>query len=310
MADAPVLAVVGPTAGGKSRLALEVARRGVDGTAVEIVAADAFTVYRGMDIGTAKPSPDERAAVRHHLLDVLDPWEEASVAWFQQQARAAVADVHARGHVPLLVGGSGLYFRAVVDPLTFPPTDPEVRGAIAARWRGQPRDGHAALAAVDPEAAARIEPSNLRRTVRALEVIELTGRPFSAFASHWSRYVAVYPHLEVRGLDPPDPELRARIASRAHAMVAAGLLDEARQLRTLPRPLSATAAQAIGYREAFEVLGGRLDRDDLPSAIEVRTWRYAKRQRAWFRRDPRVVWSTPDATLRTWTDPQGRRDGR
>ncbi|MBW3578844.1 MAG: tRNA (adenosine(37)-N6)-dimethylallyltransferase MiaA [Actinobacteria bacterium] len=296
-----VLALVGPTASGKTDVALTVGRRGVGGHPVEIVAADAFTLYRGMDIATAKPSRAERAAVPHHMIDRLDPWQEASVARFQRTARAAVDAVGERGHVALLVGGSGLYFRAVVDDLRFPPTDPDVRARLEDAHRHDPVAAHAALATADPDAAARIDPGNLRRTVRALEVIELTGEPFSRFSRAWDQHRSIYRGLEVRGLDPGRVELRRRIHQRAQAMVAAGLLDEARRLAALPQPLSATAAQAIGYREALAVLDGELDADELPTAIASRSWRYAKRQLAWFRRDPRVRWSTPHQVLQVWS---------
>jgi tRNA dimethylallyltransferase len=279
------LAVVGPTASGKSRVAGVVARRRTD---VEIVAIDAFTVYRGMDVATAKPDAEERARVPHHLVDVLEPTEELSVAGFQTMARAAIGDVRRRGRTPLLVGGSGLYWRAVVDDLRFPPTDPTVRDAIAARFGGDAAAAHARLAALDPEAAARIDPANLRRSVRALEVIELTGEPFSEYATAWDDYVSVYPDLAVAYLEPDTGTLRASITERARAMVDMGLVDEAAELRRRAG-LSRTAAQAIGYAEAFAVLDGTLAPEDLAQAIATRTWRFAKRQRAWFRADPRCA---------------------
>ncbi len=294
-----ILALVGPTATGKSTLAIELARRD---RSLEIVAADAFTVYRGMDLGTAKPAADSRAEITHHLVDVLEPWREASVAWFQAAARAALEDILARGRTPLLVGGSGLYFRALVDDLHFPPTDPSLRAALERRHRDDPAAAHAILTAVDPLAAAKIDAGNLRRTLRALEVIELTGQRFSSFAQVWDHHEFIYPGLEVRGLDLPTPQLRAAIATRSAEMVSAGLLDEAASLRRQPRPLSRTAAQAIGYAEAFAVLDGRLEMADLASAITDRTWRYARRQRAWFRSDPRVVWSTGGEVRATWTE--------
>lgn len=281
-----VLAILGPTASGKSALALEVARaRIADGRATEVVAVDAFTVYRRMDLGTAKPARAERDEVPHHLVDVLDPDQDLTVAAFQGWARAAVDDVLARGATPLLVGGSGLYWRAVVDPLRFPPTDAHVRARLEERWGDHPAGAHAHLARHDPVAAERIGPGNLRRTVRALEVRELTGAPFSAFDDGWDRYGGVYDELRVAYLEPPGDQLRARIATRAERMVADGLLDEAAALRT--GPLSRTAAQAIGYAEAFAVLDGELPAEQLTAAIARRTWRYARRQRSWFRRDPR-----------------------
>lgn len=283
-----VLAVVGPTASGKSTLALDVARtRIAAGRPTELVAVDAFTVYRGMSIGTAKPSDEDREAVPHHLVDVLDPWEDLTVAEFQRWARAVIGEVRRRGATPLLVGGSGLYWRAVVDDLAFPPTDPQVRARLEARWGDDAEGAHAHLASRDPEAAARIDPANLRRTVRALEAIELTGQPFSSFDDAWDRYDSVLGTIEVAYLDPDPDELRAAIAHRVDRMLTDGLLEEAAALLSLPRPLSRTAAQAIGYAEAFAVLRGDAPRDELAAAITTRTARYARRQRAWFRRDPR-----------------------
>lgn len=296
-----LLALVGPTASGKSRLALEVA---VARGGVEIVAIDAFTVYRGMDVGTAKPSAQERARVPHHGIDLLDPAEDLSVARYQRWARAAIADIGGRGATPLLVGGSGLYFRAVVDDLEFPPTDPSVRRRLTDEFAASPEDAHAHLADLDPEAAARIDPGNLRRSVRALEVLELTGRRFSAFARAWDDFRSIYPGLDVARLAPAADVLRRRIDERARRMVAAGLLDEAVQLRR-GAPLSATAAQAIGYREAFAVLDGEMAAADLADAIAQRTWRYAKRQRAWFDRDPRCQPVDPSEVVRRWRGRDG-----
>jgi tRNA dimethylallyltransferase len=293
-APPPVLAVLGPTASGKSSLALEVARRrSAAGRPTEVVAVDAFTVYRGMDVGTAKPSPAERAAVVHHLVDVLDPVEELTVAAFQRLARAAIDDVRGRGATPLLVGGSGLYWRAVVDPLRFPPTDADVRAALEARWSADPSAAYHHLVDLDPEAAGRIGPGNLRRIVRALEVIELTGERFSAYDDAWSRYEAIYRPLHVVYLEPDAEVLRGRIRDRAEAMVAGGLLDEAAALRRAG-PLSRTARQAIGYAEAFAVLDGDAPAEELAATIAHRTWGYARRQRSWFRRDPRCQ---PPTTL-------------
>lgn len=294
-----VLALLGPTASGKSSLALDVAaaRNGV-GQATEIIAVDAFTVYRGMDVGTAKPDLATRERVRHHLVDVLDPAEELTVVRFRDLAREAIADVHARGATALLVGGSGLYWRSVVDDLAFPPTDPEVRARIEARHAGAPAAAHAALLAVDPRAATEIGERNLRRLVRALEVVEITGRRFSDWDDAWRRYQSVYEDLEVALLDPPTEELRAAIDLRAHAMLVDGLLDEVARLRQHPR--SRTASAAIGYAEAEAVLDGRLAEGELARAIADRTWRYARRQRSWFRADPRAVAHRPADVLSRW----------
>lgn len=292
---APVLALVGSTAAGKSALALEVADR----VGAEVVAVDAFTVYRGMDVGTAKPTAQERARVRHHLIDVLDPGEEASVAWFQGVAREAVAEVVARGRIPLLVGGSGLYFRAVVDPLEFPPTDTALRARLEARWSSDPPAAHAALAAADPAAAALIDPGNLRRSVRALEVIELTGRPFSAWRNAWDSYASIYDDLRVVGVEIDRAELTRRIGERIDAMVAGGLVTECERLGR--RPLSVTARQAIGYAEVMDALEGRTSLDEAIDRAKIRTRRYAVRQRRWFAADPRVRWRLPTDVLEDLT---------
>jgi tRNA dimethylallyltransferase len=292
----PVLALVGPTAAGKTQVALEVAER-LD---AEVVSADAMLVYRGMDIGTAKPTPEERARVPHHLVDLVDPGEEFSVARFQPLARAAIAGVLSRGRVPLLVGGSGLYFHAVVDEFVFPPTDPAVRGRLEAEAaEAGPAELYRRLAAADPPAAARIQPGNLRRTVRALEVIELTGRPFSSYRAAMDDPVSRY-RLTALGLDPGPELLRARVAERVAAMAEAGLADEVRRLAE--RPLSRTARQALGYKELLDAMDeGTAPSEALPAVVR-RTRAYARRQLAWFRRDPRVRWSTlpPGPERITW----------
>jgi len=282
----PVLALVGPTAAGKTELALALAER----LGAEVVSADAMLVYRGMDIGTAKPTPQERARVPHHLVDLVDPGEEFSVARFQPLARAAIADVLERGRLPLLVGGSGLYFHAVVDDFVFPPTDPAVRARLEAEAAaaGLP-ELYARLAAADPAAAARIQPGNLRRTVRALEVMELTGRPFSSFRAAMDDPVSRY-RLTVLGLDPGAELLRARVAERVAAMAAAGLVEEVRRLAE--RPLSRTARQALGYKELLDAIEQGTAVAEALEAVVRRTRSYARRQLAWFRRDPRVRWST------------------
>ena len=282
--DPLVVALVGSTGSGKSSVALQVAAD----VGAEIVAVDAFTVYRRMDIGTAKPTPADRAAVPHHVVDLLEPTEVCTVEWFQTQARGAIDDVLQRGGLPLLVGGSGLYFRSVVDALEFPPTDATVRHQIEARYATDPEAAHRALAAVDPEAAARMEPSNVRRAVRALEVIELTGRPFSDWRRAWDEYRSVYRGLRAVGLDIPRAELRAAVEDRVDAMIAAGWLEECRGLRDLD--LSATARQAIGYAELFDVLDGTLDLEEATERIKVRTRQYAARQLRWFKADPRIQW--------------------
>jgi tRNA dimethylallyltransferase len=301
--DRPVRALLGPTATGKSELALEAARaaRAAGSRPVEVVSVDAFSIYRGLTIASAAPSAAVRGEVAHHLVGVLDPRETLSVARFRALARAAIADVHARGGLPLLVGGSGLYWRAVVDDLDFPPTDPAVRARIEERLAGDREAAHAELARLDPTAAARIAVGNLRRVVRALEVIAITGRPFSSHDDAWSSYESVYADLEVAWLDLADDVLRARIEGRATAMVEAGLVDEVARLRA--GELSRTAAAAIGVAEAIAVLDRQAPADGLAAAIAARTWRYVRRQRGWFRADPRCAPATPVSArevLRGW----------
>jgi tRNA dimethylallyltransferase len=294
----PVLALVGPTAAGKTALALELADR----LGAEVVSADAMLVYRGMDIGTAKPTAEERARVPHHLVDLVDPAEEFSVARFQPLARGAIAGVLDRGRRPLLVGGSGLYLHAVVDDFVFPPTDQAVRDRLEteAAELGLP-ELYQRLATADPAAAARIQPGNLRRTVRALEVIELTGRPFSSFRAAMDTPVSRY-RLTMLGLDPGPELLRARVAERVAAMERAGLVDEVRRLAE--RPLSRTARQALGYKEVLDAMEHGTPPAEALDQVVKRTRAYARRQLAWFRRDPRVRWSTlPPGPERTaWAE--------
>ena len=292
----PVLALVGPTAAGKTALALELA----PALDAEIVSADAMLVYRGMDIGTAKPTPEDRARVPHHLVDVVDPGEEFSVARFQPMARAAITDVLARGRTPLLVGGSGLYFHAVVDEFVFPPTEEAVRRRLEAEAEalGLPVL-YQRLVDRDPQAAARVQPANLRRIVRALEVMELTGRRFSSFRGAMDEPVSRY-RLLALGLDPGQELLRIRVAARVAAMAEAGLVDEVRRLAT--RPLSRTARQALGYKGLLDALRAGTSLDAALDEVVARTRTYARRQLAWFRRDPRIQWGTlpPGPDLAAW----------
>lgn len=282
--DVP-LAMVGPTASGKTEASILLARR----LGAEIVLVDSVTVYRGMDIGTAKPSPEERAGVPHHLLDVAEPAEPFSVATFQALARVALAGIRNRGRPALLVGGSGLYYRAVVDDLEFPGTDPGVRGALQAEAAALgPEALHRRLAGFDPMAAARMDPSNARRAVRALEVAALTGRPFSSFAGIWDRY----PDNRVcaAGVTMPPDILRARIEARVRRQIDEGLVDEVRGLLDRGLGRFVTASQAIGYLEVAEHLSGRYGLDEATERIVRRTRNLARRQMAWFRRDPRIRW--------------------
>jgi tRNA dimethylallyltransferase len=287
------LALVGPTASGKSALALALARSLDD---VEIVSLDSMQVYRGLDIGTAKPTAAERAEVVHHLVDVAEPAEEWSVRRTQIGARAALAGIEARGNRALLVGGTGLYVRAVVDDLEIPPTNASVRDAIDAASDG---DGLARayerLTELDPAAAARMEPGNRRRIVRALEVIEITGRKFSSFGPGIDEYGPPAIDVTMLGISVEPAELATRIERRFRAMRTAGLVDEVRGLAA--RPLSRTAREAIGYREVLDHLEGRLTLDDALDAAVRRTRRFARRQRVWFGRDPRIRWIDRGAPL-------------
>lgn len=292
--DAPTpVALLGPTASGKSGLAVDAALElATAGVGVEVVAIDAFTVYRGLDVASAKPTLTERRGVVHHVIDALEPHEDCTVARFRELARPAIAAVIAAGRVPLLVGGSGLYWRVVVDDLAFAPTDPEVRARIVARFGDDAEAAHAELARLDPRAAERIPVRNLRRSVRALEVIALTGRPFSSHDDAWGRYDSVLPGLTVVHLDPPAEALARAIDARAVTMVAAGLVDEVARLRALDPPMSRGVAAAIGVTEAGRVLDGESALEELAPAVAARTRRYARRQRAWFRADPRAAGAT------------------
>ena len=285
MSGRPPLALVGPTASGKSEAALPLA----ESLGAEIVSVDSMLVYRGMDLGTAKPSPAQRARVPHHVVDVAEPSESFSVARFQQVATSAVEEIGTRGHRVLLVGGSGLYFRAVVDQLEFPGTDPDARAELEKEAAALgPAGMHERLTALDPVAAGRIEPGNVRRTVRALEVPAITGRPFSAFAEAWERYEPRA--VRAAGIRMPREVLLARIRERVGGMLEAGWLEEVRSL--VDRGLSGwlTSTQAIGYAEMARHLRGEMTREEAVEATVKRTGNLARRQMAWFRRDPRIRW--------------------
>ena len=282
-----VVAVVGPTATGKSDLAIELARRLAerDGAQGEVVNADAFQLYRGMDVGTAKVPVAERRGVAHHQLDVIDPSEEASVAAFQREARADVARVLERGARPVVAGGSGLYVRALLDHIDFPPTDPDVRAALERRAEQEgTRVLHDELARRDPQAAASIGPGNTKRIVRALEVIEITGEPFSA---HLPLQEYVLPTVQI-GLDHDRAALDARVEVRVERMWRDGLVDEVRTLRE--RGMGRTASRAVGYAEVLAMLDGEIDEATAQESTVVATRRLTRRQMGWFGRDPRIVW--------------------
>jgi len=278
-----VIAVVGPTAAGKSELSLGLALA----LGGEVINADSMQLYAGMDIGTAKLSPAQRRGVPHHLLDIWDVRQAASVATYQRLARKAIADIHARGRVPVLAGGSGLYLRAALDNLEFPGTDPAVRDRLEAELALAGAGAlHARLAALDPVAAAAILPSNGRRIVRALEVIEVAGRPFVAVLPQYeSRYAVVQ-----LGLQVSRPELDRRIAKRAERMWRAGLVDEVAALERAGLREGRTASRALGYAQVLRFLAGEYDEDEARAQTILATRRFARRQEAWFRRDPRVIW--------------------
>ncbi|MGW6120230.1 tRNA (adenosine(37)-N6)-dimethylallyltransferase MiaA [Nocardia sp. NPDC055165] len=278
------IAVVGPTATGKSDLALDLATE----LGGEIVNIDAMQLYRGMDVGTAKLAPDQRRGIPHHLLDVLDVTETATVAAYQSAARAVVEDIMARAKTPVIVGGSMMYVQALLDEWDFPATDPEVR----ARWEALLEEGgvqalHAALREADPVAAATILPTDGRRMVRALEVVELTGRPFAASAPtigapRWN--------TAILGVDRETAALDARIETRTALMFEHGLVDEVRGLIDRGLREGQTARRAIGYAQVLAYLDDEYDLGHARERTLIGTRRYVRRQRSWFRRDPRVSW--------------------
>jgi tRNA dimethylallyltransferase len=284
----PVIAVVGPTGSGKSDLAVNLALE-LDG---EVINADAMQFYRGMDIGTAKITDAERRGVPHHLLDILEVTQEASVSQFQEQARALIADIHSRGKRAILAGGSGLYVRAALDVLDFPGTDPLVRQRLEADLA---KNGQAVLLdrlqEVDPVSAGRL--SDARRIIRALEVHHITGRPFSSFMPQREYF---QPAVQI-GLAVDREELRDRLAQRVHRMVDSGLLAEVQRLDAQGLRQGKTASRALGYSQFLRVIDGEWS---VPEAVEdttVATRQFARRQLTWFRGDPRIHWLD-------WQDPE------
>jgi tRNA dimethylallyltransferase len=278
------IAIVGPTATGKSALAVALAEE----LGGEVINADAMQLYRGMDIGTAKVTEEERRGVPHHLLDVLDVTETASVAAYQRDARATVERLLGQNRVPVVVGGSGLYVRAVLDDLDFPGTDPDIRARLEQELveRG-PADLHERLTKLDPVAATAILPSNGRRVVRALEVIELTGRPFSATMPRPGP--ARYDTVQL-GLDLPTEELDRRVAERVTVMFERGLVDEVLHLEKQGLRVGRTASRALGYQQVLDELDGDHDMAAAAAATAQATRRFVRRQRSWFRRDQRITW--------------------
>jgi len=283
-----MLALVGPTATGKSALAVAVAQAlGASGRPAEIVNGDSMLVYRGMDIGTAKPTPAERGGVPHHLIDTMDVTQTASVAQFRDEARAAIADCRARGVVPILVGGSALYTHAILDRLDLPPTDAGVR----ARWEAElarlgPAALHDELARRHPAAAAAILPGNGRRIVRALEAIELTGD----FRAHLPEPVYELDRVTQIGLSIDRETLDRRIARRVDAMWAAGFVDEVRALEASGLRRGLTASRALGYRQVLAYLDGAMTEAEARAATVTATRRFARKQEGWLKRDARIVW--------------------
>jgi tRNA dimethylallyltransferase len=291
------LVLTGPTGSGKSALALELAER----IGAEIVAMDSMTLYRGLDIGTAKPGVEDRRRVSHHLIDVLDPWETGSVAWWLERARECVREIEARGRRALFVGGTPLYLKALLSGLfEGPPADADVRARLSAEVEAVGVEAlHAKLAAVDQRTADRLHPNDVRRVTRALEVWEVTGRPMSEWQTQWG--ANAHPQAaQVLCLQRPREELYARINQRVLDLVAGGWLDEVRALRTLPRPLSREAGLALGYRELNDFLDEKRGWDETVSLIQQRTRNFAKRQLTWFRHLPEVEFRTPELTREAW----------
>jgi tRNA dimethylallyltransferase len=289
LAGPRVIAVVGATAVGKSDLGVAIAQH----LGGEVVNTDSMQLYRGMDIGTAKLTMAEREGVPHHLLDIWDVTEAASVAEYQRLAREVIDELVAKGRTPVLVGGSGLYVRAAIDELDFPGTDPDVRARLEAELETEGSGAlHARLAAVDPEAARAILPSNGRRIVRALEVVEITGLPFTA---NLPGHESVYDAVQI-GVRLPRPELDERIELRVDRMWEAGLLDEVGELAAQGLREGRTAARALGYQQALAQLDGVYDDAEARAETVRATRRFARRQESWFRRDPRVHWLDRDTS--------------
>ncbi len=287
--EPPVIAVVGPTAAGKSGLAVELALA----LGGEIVSGDSMQIYRGMDIGTAKLSDGERRGVPHHLLDLLNVAEPVTVAEFQGWAREAISDCRHRGGAPIVTGGSALYLRAVLDEFDFPGTDADVRRRLEAELAEVGSAVlHERLHAVDPQAAGTILPSNGRRIVRALEVIEITGRPYRATLPE---HVYAFDNVVQLGIDVPRGILDARIETRVEQMWDAGLVEEVRALEQAGLREARTASRALGYAQILKFLAGELTEVEAREATVVGTRRFARRQDAWFRRDPRISWLAYDA---------------
>lgn len=281
------LALVGPTASGKSSLALDLARNATD---IELVTVDSMQVYRGMDIGTAKPTKAEQAEVDHHLLDICDPNDDYTVARFQRDCLAVLEDIEARGHRAVLVGGTGLYLQAITDNLEIPAQFPEVRAELEAEPETSVLFDR--LAGLDPLAASRMEPTNRRRVVRALEVTIGSGRPFSSFGPGLEDYPSS--PFALYGLAMEREQLDQRIALRYQQQMADGFLEEVEALLDRPEGLSRTARQALGYAELLDHIENQTPLSEALETAVMRTRRFARRQQRWFGRDPRIQWIAVD----------------
>jgi tRNA dimethylallyltransferase len=302
---ASALILSGPTASGKSALALEIAER----LNAEIIAVDSMTLYRGMDIGTAKPTLADRARVPHHLIDVLDPWESASVAWWLERATAAVADIESRGKLALFVGGTPFYLKALLCGLfPAPPSDESLRRELESEAETMGREAlHARLASADAVSARRLHPNDVRRVVRALEVWQLTGRTLSEWQqqSWWGSEVPRFRAGSCLAIDFPRSILYSRIDQRVEGMFARGWIDEVRRLRELPHPLGKEASQALGYQEITEHLEGRRTLQETIAEVQLRTRQFAKRQLTWFRSLPGCEFCESKLTFDRWAARMG-----
>lgn len=282
-----LLCILGPTAVGKTEIAIAVAQR----LNAEIVSADSRQIYRYMDIGTAKPTPCQQAQVRHHLVDVVDPDERFSVADYQRAADNAIGDIQSRGKRAMLVGGAGLYFRAIVDGLfDGPNADPAFRGGLRAEAQKFGAEVlHRRLSRVDPESASRIHPNDLTRVIRALEVYEKTGKVISDLQKEWIRTSPRYSFVAF-GINRERQELYQRIEARVDKMLESGLLEEIQRLIARGYDKNLPAMQGFGYKELIDYLDGKYDWDTAVNLLKRNTRRYAKRQLTWFRNDPRIKW--------------------
>jgi len=287
------LAIIGPTAAGKSALAMAIAAAD---SRVELISADSMQVYRGMDIGTAKPSAQEQAAVRHHLIDIMDPSDDYTVSQFVVDVESATIDIRSRGGIPVMVGGTGLYVRSIVDNLEIPGQFPDARAELEAEPDTPAL--HQRLVELDPVAANRMEPTNRRRVLRALEVTVGSGRPFSSFGPGLKRYAPS--RVNQVACDRPRPSLDDRIHRRYDLQMELGFLDEVARVAAVPGGMSRTARQALGYKELLEHLENDMPLDQALDLAKQRTRRFARKQQRWFRRDTRIEWfdldeiATPD----------------